>query len=521
MRRAVLKDDAFRVLGVIVASAIGCAIARAETVQDIVEHVRSAQGSAPLERGRAIHLKGAGQFLGNEATIDLVFDDEGRSVLERTAAVPNISGFDGKESWTLDLGGEVRRTSLGEQESVLFGANVISGWWFSAASGMEFSLDESRADPGAATLGFSHDRGRATGSVTIDRATWRATRWTLDLGAQEFTWELSGALEVAGRTFPSSVRLKSNGGFDSTIEFVSGAAERVEDTRFSMPSGAEGSHRFDPALPAALEIKKAPTGHLLVRGSFDGGEAGWFIFDTGAGMNCIDTGLIEARGYRKVGEVPAMGVGGSVSSPLVRPESLRVGRLTLDHPLCVGLDLKGIAAYMGEPIMGIVGYNAIACSIAEIDSSTPRVSLLDPKSYVLERGQWTPMVVYERHPCFEGSIEGHKGMLKIDTGAGGKAGGALTVHADAVERFGLLDGRETQEAKLGGVGGFVSARRGVLSVVEFGGTRHENIEATFALENKAAFADPYVIGNVSGTMLAEYTLVLDYGNGRAALVRRE
>lgn len=506
------------VMGVLLAAV--SASARAESVEDVLARVRAARGEQRLPGGSAYHLKGGGTFLGEPATVEAWFDDTGRSILETRAGIVNTNGFDGEHTWMLDLGGEARLTHLGERESALFGAGVISGWWFEGASGMRFTLDDSSSDGQSVVLRFAHDEGRATGSVWIERDSWRATRWALSLGTRDMEWELSGALEVAGRIFPARVLARSLSGSVTTTEFTSGAAERVEATRFGMPASAAAAPKFDVSAPAELEIKKAPTGHLLVKASFDGGEPGWFIFDTGAGMNCIDQGVITARGYENVGEVPAMGVGGSVLSPLVRPASLRVGRLIMERPLCVGLDLKDISVYMGEPLMGIVGYNAIACSIVEIDTETPTVRLFDPASYRLERGEWTPMMVYERHPCFEGTIEGHAGVLKLDTGAAG-AGGLITIHAEASERFALLEGRETSETRLGGVGGFVAAKKGTLSVVEFGGTRHENVEATFALEKKGAFSDPYIAANVGAKMIAGYTLVLDYSSGRAALVGRK
>lgn len=314
---------------------------------------------------------------------------------------------------------------------------------------------------------------------------------------------------------PASIVFATGHGGDNTMTITAARLIRAGPERFAMPKTAPAPRRFDPAAPDALEIKKAPSGHLLVSAAWDDADPGWFIFDTGAGMNCIDTSIISERGLEKIGEVPAMGVGGAVTSPFVRPNSLRVGPLTLESPLCVGLDLRGLSLYMGEPILGIVGYNTIACAVAEIDTVTPAVSLHNPATFALAHGEWSPMMLYGRHPCFDGFVEGKPALFKIDTGAN-----RTTVHYRAVTDMQLLVGRETKPSKMGGVGGFVDSAQGIVALLEFAGARHENVTVDFAKENKGALADPYIAVNVGGALIADYRLVLDYQNHRAALIKR-
>src|SRR4029079_6780259 len=55
------------------------------------------------------------------------------------------------------------------------------------------------------------------------------------------------------------------------------------------PRTAPAPVAFDAAAPAALEVKKAPTGHLLVKPRIAGKDAGWFIFDSGAGNSVVNS----------------------------------------------------------------------------------------------------------------------------------------------------------------------------------------------------------------------------------------
>ena len=111
----------------------------------------------------------------------------------------------------------------------------------------------------------------------------------------------------------------------------------------------------------------------------------------------------------------------------------------------------------------------------------------------------------------------HGNIFKLDSGAGADS---VTFHQPAVEKLKLLEGRQTTPSKKGGVGGFVQSQSGKLEWFEIGGKRHEDVSVTFATEAKGAFANPYITGNLGGTFIKPFNLVLDYQNGRIAYVER-
>lgn len=489
-----------------------------DTAADIVARVRNSLGLANFRALDTVRLSGTAVFLGNASTAEVFLDHSGRSRLAITGPISIIWASDGTSAWTTDLAGETRRESLGDREQVVLGALILSGLAFAENSNVRFTLDEPRCTDAASIFTFTHDQGRASGDVEISRDSWRPVKWTINTSQSTDTWELAGGLDAGGVHFPARATQTSNHGTRTHFTLAAAVPIAPDPARFAMPSVTYTDVHFDPTAPAALEIKKAPTGHLLVKATLDGQHEGWFIFDTGAGINCLASTAIDEHKYERIAEVPAMGIGGTVGAPMVRPKSLRIGPVTLDAPLCIGLDLADISGYMGEDLKGIIGYNLFARVIAEIDMTTPAVRLHDPAHYALERGEWSPLTLAQRAPALAGSIEGHEGFFKIDTGA---ANSTLSVHAPAVERLKLLEGRETEPDTLGGVGGFVQARSGVVTLFELAGTRKENITVNFATERKGAFADPYSLGNVGGKLLAPYTLIVDYQNNRAALVAKE
>lgn len=499
------------------AVALTATAAHALSADDVLPRVREAVGLDRLPKDRAVRLSGEATFLGAGARFEAEFDAAGRSIIRFDGPISLTEGFDGEHAWSIDIAGEHRRLELGERESTLFNAAVISGGWFSPDSGVAFTLDESRATADSILLNFNHEAGSARGAVEINRADWRPVKWTLETSGSTLTGESRGTITADGFTFPAAITQVSSHGMENRITVTGARLVPLNPARFSPSPADAADHSFNPAVPATLEIKRAPTGHLLVRAKLDADHEGWFIFDTGAGINCLEQSLINDRGYERLGEVPAVGVGGSVSAPFVRARSITVGPLTVERPLCIGLDMKALSGFMGETLSGIIGYGVLARSTVEIDMTAPSVSIHDPARFTLARGEWSPLIVYERHPCLTGAIEGHPGVFKIDTGA---AGSTLAVHAPAVERLRLLEGRDTTPGRMGGVGGFVDAPRGTITLLELAGTRHENIEVQFAAKRIGAFADEYTLGNIGGKILAPYTLILDYTNNRAALVER-
>lgn len=273
---------------------------------------------------------------------------------------------------------------------------------------------------------------------------------------------------------------------------------------------------FDPQIAGALEVKRAPTGHLLVRPTINGHDAGWFIFDTGAGICCVSTPVVESLGLKESGSVQSVGVGGNQASKLVTADTVTLGPATIaDHVLMV-TDLTFLKPHLGEDIAGVIGYGVFTKCVVEMDLKEGRITLHNPAESRLTDLPWTELLIGDRVPAVRASFEGHEGVFRLDTGANGH----VTFHQPAVEKFDLLSDRELSDAKLGGVGGFVAAKQGTLAWFEIGGLRTEHVPAKFAIEPKGTFADAAKDGNVGVELLKPFILYFDYANQRMAFVKR-
>lgn len=514
-RKAFLSRCAVSVL----VAGFAAAQAPGQTVDEVLEHVRAATGyNAFAAKPLGLQLKGTGTLAGNDITFTMLVEPSGRFIQTIDGPVSVTAAYDGQVAWSRDIGGEVRTLELGDRAQALISGCILSSRWLAADSPLTFSAVAGADNPATIRLDFTADDGLETGRVEIDRATWLPTTWTFSGSNSSQGITFDGTITHDGMTFPARIVRSSANGNEATLDVKSIAdAPTFIRSPYAKPPGAADA-RFDPSIPAAIDVKKAPTGHLLVHPTVGGRDVGWFIFDTGAGANVLTTRVADELGLATIGTIPAVGVGGAVESRLVRPESLILGPLTIDHPMSVVMDLSFLDQHMGTPIAGIVGYGLLSRAVLDIDMVAPALSLHDAAHPDPAITAWRKLYIYERVPCVEARFEDHDGIFKLDTGAGRST---VAFHVPAVERLKLLENRDTTPTMQGGVGGMVPARAGELAWFEIAGRRHENVKVTFCTEARGAFADAYTTGNLGGGFLSDFRLIMDYQNGRIAYVPRE
>jgi hypothetical protein len=420
--------------------------------------------------------------------------------------------------WVRDLGNEILTPSLGDADTLRVRALALSNAW-TRDGALTLSIDDATTDS-QVVLRFNLPDGRVAGMIRIDRAVWRVSQWTFSAGDGDRTIRFEGTLESTFGWFPARVISATPSGTETTIELRSATlATEAQAARLQRPTfrrAVPDDVTFDPAVPPELEVKRAKTGHLLVRPKVNAQEAAWWIFDTGAGQNCIDKKVVDRLGIERFGIVPVNGIGGTVHSNFVRPATLSLGPVTLTDPLMTEIDLSMIGNALDDEIGGIVGFNTVFRCVARVDLALAKVSLHDPASFDAGSILWTPLRLYNRHPIVDASFEGHHGLFKLDTGANN----TISFHVPAVERLKLLEGRETTEGKTGSVGGFRPVRVGKIAWFELGGKRIENVEAQFATEKVGAFHDAYSLGNIGVKLMRGFELVFDYQHQRMGFVDR-
>lgn len=519
MKRCVLGG----VGGVSVVLMTACVSAGPPTATETLAKVGAATGWDHLKETapNGVRLSGETIFLGVKESATLMFDHRGSFLLDQQGKVPFAQAIGGAGPWMLDLGGEYRGLVLGEAEEVRIISEALSGRWIRPDSAFAFTVDAEKSTDAEVWLACAFKEGAhaTTGRVRIDTATWKPVEWTISAGRETQTMTFHGSVALGEAWFPAEVSMAGVGG-SQTLTFTQASEAPTFIRSPYEPPRPIGSRpvdvRFDASAPALLESKRAKTGHALVKVIVDG-RPGWFIFDTGAGMTVIDSAFADAAKLEPFAEVQAVGVGGAVASSFVRARSLTAGAATMTDPLMTRLDLSKIAAAMGEQIDGVLGYNLMHRAIVKLSTADGKVELFDPATFNETNITWHKLAIYERHACVEGAFEDHRGWFKLDTGAGMLP---VSMHAPTVRALKLLDGRETTDSKAGGVGGNVKVKAGKLAWLEIGGRREENVDATFAIEDKGAFGDPFTFGNLSPKQIGPRDLIFDYAAGRIAYPAR-
>lgn len=495
--------------------------AEPKTADDVIQRVRqSTQFSRDKIPPTGLQFSGKGTYAGMPAQFGLLFNREGHYVQSTSARISTANGYDGKNAWVKDLGGEQRIQELTDRLGTIFSGLLVTSLWLDPDSGMTYSLNEPAAKDGKYTLHFKHAPTEKSGTIVIDAKTWLPLECTFTAEGRHVTSKWSGTVEFQGMKFPKSYQsFSSHNNVESFhVDTIQPAPTFVRNPYAPLVT-PPSDVAFDNSLPADLEVKRANTGHLLVKPKINGKDVGWFIFDSGAGANVLDNAVIKELGMEQFGELPAVGIGGAVKTSFSKPESITLGRANFKEPLVIGLDLGFLSAPMGAKIAGIIGYGTFHRCIIELDMEKNTIALFEPKGYDQERvkGRWQKLFQTARVSCIEAEFEGHKGIFKLDTGANG----SVSIHAPIVEKFKLLEGRDVQDTAAGGVGGMVQAKKGKLKYFELGGHRVENIEATFATANKGAFNSADTLGNIGSDLLKPFKLVFDYQNKRIAFVKRE
>lgn len=491
------------------------------TADEVMQHVRKATGfSVNRLPATGLQLVGKGTYAGMPARYEVLFNRDGHFVQTVTSKINTGMGYDGSNAWVRDLAGEQRIQELTDRRNTLFTGLLITNLWIDAGSGMQYTLPADSLKEGVYSLSFTHTPTQMKGTVRIDGKTWLPVDCTVTVEGRKMTTKWNGSVEFLGMKFPQQIQaFSSNEGVEAfTIESIQAAPTFVRNP-YAALDVVPSDTVFDNAVPAELEVKRAKTGHLLVKPKVNGKSVGWFIFDSGAGANVLANSVIKELQLEQFGELPAVGIGGAVKTHFSRPDSLTIGRATLKQPLVIGLDLAFLDIPMGEHIAGIVGYGTFHRCVVEMDMDKNTIALFDPKDYDQSRvnNRWQKLYQTARVSCVEAEFEGHKGIFKLDTGA---AGSTVALHAPIVEKLKLLENRETSDSMTGGVGGMLKAKKGKLKYFQIADEKFENVEVTFATASKGAFNSADTMGNIGGDLVKPFKLVFDYQNKRIAFVRR-
>ena len=487
---------------------------------EVLESARQVLGTGRLNTiHEGVRVAGTCLEQGIEGDFELLFDGAGRFRHGVRSELGETVAFDGETAWSRDLYRVVRRLSFGARVSTQSWIWVQTGRWALEDGPFEVRrLEGYPAPEGTIPLRVSRTDEPWSATLILDATSFLPRELVCPRPTGERRYRFEKWANALGLRYPGLVEVTGVTGdvsrFEATtIEKAPTFVRSPYEPVFQRPIDTV----FEGPSPGTVPSRRAPTGHLLVHPRVNQQDVGWFVLDSGAGAMCIDPGIADRLRMGRVGEVNIVGVGGATRGSFRRRARVAAGPLTLPDFAWVELETASFEKILGAPVAGILGYELFARAVVAIDMKTGRVELSDPTSFKgsFDPARWLPLRFDDRIPCIEVSFEGDRsGWFRVDTGSDD----SLILHTPAVDRLGLLEGRETKEVEHAGVGGRVQARRGELAWVELAGRRFENVPTTFSTATESGLATPYTTGTLGSGLLEHFRLVFDYGGERVALL---
>ncbi|MEA3061545.1 MAG: hypothetical protein QOJ94_1326 [Sphingomonadales bacterium] len=465
------------------------------SVRVVVAGVRKATGAAALERlreGFAIEGDGGPVLLGTH---------RGEVKLGGEAV------YDGEVAWRFD---ERRHAgvplNLRQLEKLAWPLWIRSGWWLNPASRITLELLPAESSADLIALRLKRPGGIVPATLFVDRRTFLPARLVVPYDRGPMTMLFSDWRPALGGriafTIESTYRDTQRRQATSVRPLRAG-----ESAAFALPP--PGDYRFDPAAPALLPIRygtpfagRAPP-HVYVTPEVDGKALGPFLLDSGADGMMIDETLADSLGMPVIGRTNSIGAdGNSRPATFRRGRSFRIGRLTIDNPVYLALDLSKNNAPAGTTRAGVIGYDVFARAAVEFVGAGERVAICDPARYRLPAGARPQTLFFmDSAPAIRARFGGGDGLFQVDTGS------AATVEFYPGAAPALLAQAGSRELTSSGAGGTFTVRTGRLPWLDLGAHRLRDVEAAFRTSGLGRDGGTGVIGR---DLLRPFTTVFDY-----------
>lgn len=243
-----------------------------------------------------------------------------------------------------------------------------------------------------------------------------------------------------------------------------------------------------------------------------------FIVDTGAGMTVLDDSLIETLGLKVVGEMEAIGTGGSVTTKRIESVTFDLLREKISVP-AIGTPIGGIGKLMATRIDGILGYDYFVDRIVRIDYKTKELGHLPLN--------WEPnLSKYARLPI---DIRGRRPYVRatIILDSGGEVEHSMLLDTGANEPMSLPESLAQEKEMpmedsgwVGGVGGMRKGKKSKIKGVKFDTETIALNSVGIDPTTRAPRGGRHEPGNIGSGLFEGREVIVDYSH-RAVYVSRK
>jgi hypothetical protein len=483
-----------------------------KSLADITSRMREALKLNNLKRqAGSIIIEGEATNAGADGTFRLTFNLHGIFVRRLETPLRETAGFDGVAGWMVDWTGMPRTLGQGELEWQQLVTGVQTGLWLREDSPFVTKVIDAGASNAELVISVIHKSGSLQAEAHIEAASWRAKSFRHHGIRGEEVLELGDYKEFAGWVLPGRVLHTVNDIPIASFELRSVATRpsNQADDPYRPITARPNDTQFDHAISPQLEVKRAPTGHFLIRPKINRHDCGWFILDTGASISTISRETAGRLQLAHIGTVPLTSMFGVVASPVRRTDVLEVGPFALQRPIFVEMDFAPINQAFGLAVAGVIGYDIFSRAIVEIEIARGAIAIHDPCAYRRRDENWQELMIQHQTPVVRAAFEGnHQRWFRLDIGA------AVTVmfHTPTVRELDLLKSRDGTPSRIGQL----DVVFGAMAWFELAGHRFNQPKVIFVTSENGPVADPHTAGNIGLDFLQPFKLIFDYANKRIA-----
>jgi hypothetical protein len=356
--------------------------------------------------------------------------------------------------------------------------------------------------------------------LMLDRASGRpvrATRWPYD---DPVTLAFSDWRDVAGVQMPFQVvTMDREGNPDTTWVTEATPLAAAAVPRFQRPPSGPSDVRFasgDRSLGIPFDFSND---HLMVLGTVNGSRPLWFLIDTGADFNVMNSSRLADMRLTEFGRSTTSGGGGSAGLAFTRVDTLTVGSVTLLGQRAGSLDIASIERIYGMPMGGLLGKDFIDRFTMAVDYDRKVIDLYTPGHDAgVKHGIRVPFIIEEGHPHVRGSIVvDDRPAIPTDWIIDSGAAETCNLTAPFVREHHLLErARRTPAPRPSTVPGtenqfYTQATvRGRLRAISVGGVSVHEVPINLQQGTTGAYASPSFSGTIGQRLLSHFNTVYDY-----------
>ncbi len=295
----------------------------------------------------------------------------------------------------------------------------------------------------------------------------------------------------------------------------------IDDTVFSMNDKLETDLYYPDDVDSVVVPFYYYNDHIFIEVSVNGNKKVYFILDSGAGANVLDSNYAVHLGLERLGGIPAKGIAGYESVAFAKIDSLSIGHLRLGGGLAAVVNLKSLSMRLPGELGGLIGYDLLSKLPFKIRYETHELLFYRPDRFS------PPDSIYAidfelmlKAPLISAVYGDISGKFLIDLGNPF----GLMLHRAFVEKYNLKEtfsDIKEMGGKVGGIGGKSEAYAATGANLLIGTAEIEHPPVMVVEAGRGFTESSTVDGNIGNQLLRNFSILMDYSKKKIYILPPE